>query len=201
MNKNDERFQKWLAYHQAGIAVFVAVGTVFITLGISWSQFGLDPSTDTSHVDNSTARYIESFKHQIQDTGTKFTQFGTAILIGGPILFISLIWTEKSRPKIKKPAQVLFDEMYDGKDIELEKKGYVVFSVKKLRLNGEPLQYDYSILKFVEENKLILITEDSENYGGCIENNIPCIKLGQNPPIDEIIKELESLKIKQDSKR
>ncbi|MDE1862836.1 MAG: hypothetical protein KGI33_07985 [Thaumarchaeota archaeon] len=81
--------------------------------------------------------------------------------------------------------------MYDGKDIELSKRGYDAYSVKKLRLDGEPLQYDYSVLKFVEENKMILVTEDGENYGGCKENNLPCIKLGQNPSIDEIVKELE----------
>ncbi|MCE9651923.1 MAG: hypothetical protein K8Q89_02530 [Nitrosarchaeum sp.] len=84
--------------------------------------------------------------------------------------------------------------MYDGKDEELSKKGYKTQSVKKLRLTGKSLQYDYSVLKYVEENKMILITEDSENYGGCQENNLTCIKLGQNPSVDEILKELESLK-------
>ena len=76
----------------------------------------------------------------------------------------------------------------------LQKQGYDAFSVKKIRLTGEPLQYDYSVLKYVEENKMILITEDPENYGGCIENDLPCIKLGQNPSIDEVVKELETLK-------
>lgn len=88
--------------------------------------------------------------------------------------------------------------MYDGKDIELEKQGYDAYSVKKIRLTGKPIQYDYSVLKYVEENKMILITEDPENYGGCKENGLPCIKLGQNPSIEEIKKELELLK-KSDS--
>jgi len=53
------------------------------------------------------------------------------------------------------------------------------------------LQYDYSIIKYAELNKMILITEDTENKGGCDENNIPCIQLGQNPSIVEIVQELK----------
>ena len=38
---------------------------------------------------------------------------------------------------------------------------------------------------------MILITEDKENYGGCIENQIPCVQLGQNPSNDEILEKLK----------
>jgi len=89
--------------------------------------------------------------------------------------------------------------MYDGKDIELEKLGYNAQSVKKIRLTGKSLRYDYSVLKYVEENNMILITEDPENYGGCQENHLPCIKLGQNPTIEEIVRELKSLNKEKDS--
>ncbi len=121
---------------------------------------------------------------------------GLIFLFGGPLLMSFIIAKEKVKVKFSKSLKllVLFDEMYDGKDIELEKHGYDAHSVKKIRLTGEPLQYDYSVLKYVEENKMILITEDPENYGGCKENNLPCIKLGQNPSINEIVKELETLK-------
>ncbi|MBS3922354.1 MAG: DUF5615 family PIN-like protein [Nitrosarchaeum sp.] len=83
--------------------------------------------------------------------------------------------------------------MYDGKEIELEKLGYDAYSVKKIRLTGEPLKYDYSVLKYAEENRMILVTEDGENYGGCIENGLQCIKLGQNPTVEEIVEALKKL--------
>ena len=38
---------------------------------------------------------------------------------------------------------------------------------------------------------MILITEDNESYGGCMENQIPCVQLGQNPSNDEIIEKLK----------
>ena len=66
--------------------------------------------------------------------------------------------------------------------------------MKKLRLTGERLQSDYSVLKYAEDNKMILVTEDNENYDGCTENNIPCVKLGQNPTAEEIEQRLEDLK-------
>ncbi len=84
--------------------------------------------------------------------------------------------------------------MYDGKDLELKEKGYDAYSVKKLRLDGKPLRYDYSVLNYVKDNDMILVTEDPENIGGCKENNLFCIGLGQNPSIEEIVKELELLK-------
>jgi len=42
--------------------------------------------------------------------------------------------------KILALFQILFDEMYDGKDLELKEKGYDAHSVKKLRLEGKPLR-------------------------------------------------------------
>ena len=42
---------------------------------------------------------------------------------------------------------------------------------------------------------MILITEYNDNYGGCMENQIPCVQLGQNPSNDEIIESLKNLKI------
>ena len=84
--------------------------------------------------------------------------------------------------------------MYDGKDLGLKEKRYDAYSVKKLRLEGKSLRYDYSVLNYAKDNSMILITEDPENIGGCKENNLPCIGLGQNPSVEDIIKELELLK-------
>lgn len=90
---------------------------------------------------------------------------------------------------------VLFDEMYEGKAEELRKRGYEAVSVRELRELGFNLQYDYSIIKYVEENSMILVTEDKECRNGCLENSIPSVLLGQNPPIDEIITELKKFEI------
>ena len=86
---------------------------------------------------------------------------------------------------------ILFDEMYEGRAEELREKGIHSISVRELRDMGFHIQYDYSVIKYAEKNKMILITEDKKAYGGCTENQIPCVLLGQNPSIEEI---MESLK-------
>ena len=90
---------------------------------------------------------------------------------------------------------VLFDEMYEGKAEELRTKGYESVSVRELRDMGFKLQYDYSIIKYVEENDMILVTEDKECRNGCLENSIPSVLLGQNPSIEEIIEALKKFEI------
>ena len=86
---------------------------------------------------------------------------------------------------------LLFDEMYEGKADEFRKLGYQAVSVRELRDMGFRIQYDYSVISYVDENSMILITEDKENYGGCMENQIPCVQLGQNHSNDEILEELK----------
>ena len=90
---------------------------------------------------------------------------------------------------------VLFDEMYEGKAKELRAKGYEAVSVRELRDMGFKLQYDYSIIKYVEENSMILVTEDKECHNGCLENSIPSVLLEQNPSIDEITEALKKFEI------
>lgn len=94
-----------------------------------------------------------------------------------------------------KPT-LLFDEMYDGKDVALQKHGYEAYSVKKLRKN-QNLQSDYSIIKLAENEDMILITEDSEIIDACVENKIPHIQLGQNPEPTEILEKLNTLRSKK----
>ena len=90
---------------------------------------------------------------------------------------------------------ILFDEMYEGLEKRLIEQGYEAYSVRKLREDKNlKLQYDYSIIKYVEQNKMILITEEIDNKNGCDENDIPCIRLGQNPSAKEMIKQLEKYK-------
>ena len=177
--------------------MFVAVITILITLGLTWSQFNLVPTTDNVQIyNNSTAKAVQTFSSLVRDAGNKLVWDGVGVLIAGIVIFSLVVIkdTSKRKLKISKHPRILLDEMYDGKDIELGKKGYNAESIKKLRLKGEPLHYDYSVIKYAEENKMIIITEDPEIDGGCQENNLPCIKLGQNPSVDEIIRELDSLK-------
>jgi len=86
---------------------------------------------------------------------------------------------------------VLFDEMYDDKDTELQKLGYEAYSVKKLIRKGWQLKTDYSIIKYADINRMILVTEEGDNFKGCKENNIPCLLLDQNPDIKLIEKKLK----------
>lgn len=86
---------------------------------------------------------------------------------------------------------LLFDEMYEGKADEFRKLGYQAVSVRELRDMGFRLQYDYSIISYTYENNMILITRDNENYGGCMENQIPCVQVGENPSNEEIIEKLK----------
>jgi hypothetical protein len=162
LNKDDERFQKRLALYSILAAAFFTVVAVLITLGFTWSQFNLVPTTDNVQINNSTAKAIQTFSSSIRDAGNKLVWDGIGVLIAGITIFSLAIIkdTSKRKLKISKNPRILFDEMYDGKDIELGK---------------------------------IIITEDPEIIGGCQENNLPCIKLGQNPSIDEIIKAIESL--------
>jgi len=71
----------------------------------------------------------------------------------------------------------LVDEMDDGMDEKLRSIGYDAFSVKKLRADGLKLHTDFSVINYAMENKMILVTRDTENGQACEENNIPCILL------------------------
>ena len=62
--------------------------------------------------------------------------------------------------------------------------GHDAQSVKKLRMTGEKLHTDYSIINYAKENGMVLVTRDTESGQACEENNIPCILLDN----DEIFK-------------
>ena len=85
--------------------------------------------------------------------------------------------------------------MYDGLDEKLKENGFTnVESVKKLINSGKKLQSDFSVLNYVRENKMILITADVENKKGCDENDMQCIAIGKNSVLEFVIKELEKYK-------
>lgn len=189
MNQKEKSFQLNLAYYQIGASVVATVCAVIMTWGVAEIFFALSLDVDSAR------------SNEMLDSGKILFFAGGIGIVVFTIFFMMLMGGWRERKQKLTDFRILFDEMYDGKDIEFADKGYDTFSVKKLRQKGKPLQYDYLVLKYVEENKMILVTEDGENYGGCIENGIKCIKLGQNPSLEEIEKALENLKKSNDSEK
>lgn len=90
--------------------------------------------------------------------------------------------------------KVLVDEMYDGMDVRLKEFGYDAFSVKKLIIEGKKLASDYSVIKYAEENGMVVVTEDIEIGKACKENNIPCVLLDTETLFKIILEELGNFK-------
>ena len=91
----------------------------------------------------------------------------------------------------KKVIKILVDEMDDGMDEKLRSIGYDAFSVKKLRANGLKLHTDFSIINYAMENKMILVTRDTESGQACEENSIPCILLDSEEIFKIVIGKLQ----------
>ena len=89
--------------------------------------------------------------------------------------------------------KILIDAMRDGIDLELNKLGYEAYSVRKLVEKGEKLKSDYSIIKYAELNKMILVTEDVDNIEGCMENNIECVHFEQIHSLNYLQEALEKI--------
>ncbi|OLB90142.1 MAG: hypothetical protein AUH25_05455 [Thaumarchaeota archaeon 13_1_40CM_38_12] len=90
--------------------------------------------------------------------------------------------------------KVLVDEMYDGIDTKLKEFGYEAYSVKKLIVEGKKLTSDYSVIKYAEENEMVMVTEDTEVGKACKENNIPCVLLDNETIFKIILEELSQYK-------
>ena len=90
--------------------------------------------------------------------------------------------------------KILVDEMYDGIDIKLKEFGYEAYSVKKLIAEGKKLTSDYSVIKYAEQNRMVLVTEDTEVGKACKENNIPCVLLDNETIFKIILEALSSYK-------
>jgi len=88
--------------------------------------------------------------------------------------------------------KILIDEMDDGMDERLIQLGYDAYSVKKLRSEGKKLHTDYSVINYAKENRMILITRDTESGQACEENNLPCILLDNNEIFKIVTEKLKS---------
>ncbi len=87
--------------------------------------------------------------------------------------------------------KILVDEMDDGWDEKLRTLGYEAYSVKKLLTEGKKLHTDYSVINFAKENKMVLITRDTESGQACTENNLPCILLDNNEIFKIVLEKLK----------
>ncbi len=91
---------------------------------------------------------------------------------------------------MSKTMKILVDAMYDGIDSKLKEFGYDAYSVKKLIAEGKKLSSDYSMIKYAEENRMVMVTEDTEVGKACKENDIPCVLLDQETIFKMILEEL-----------
>lgn len=94
----------------------------------------------------------------------------------------------------RQAMKVLVDEMYDGMDSKLREFGYEAFSVKKLISEGKKLSSDYSVIKYADENSMVVVTEDVEIGKACKENSIPCVLLDSETLFKIVLEELGNLR-------
>lgn len=87
---------------------------------------------------------------------------------------------------------VLIDEMYDGFDEKINGLDFKckAYSVKKLIADGKPLKTDYSVIRYAQDNNMVLVTADVESSKGCKENSIPCVLISQNMILDAMAEQL-----------
>ena len=73
--------------------------------------------------------------------------------------------------------KILLDEMSDGWYDRLRHRGYMVYTVKKLREDGHGLEDDVLVADYAKENGMILVTKDNKLGRSCSVSDIPCILL------------------------
>ncbi|MBI1662761.1 MAG: DUF5615 family PIN-like protein [Nitrosopumilus sp.] len=89
--------------------------------------------------------------------------------------------------------KILVDENLDGMDDRLKEHGYDAYSVRKLNMAGEKLGSDFSIIKYAQENNLIIVTKDKEFRKASEENDFPLILLDDEEILKVIIQKLKNL--------
>lgn len=182
VQRNTDSQEMYIAALEILVGSFLTLGATLIGIG---SGFAVAMSDSIG--EQFTRNWMISAAYYI---------VGTIILVFGARLFgKAFIRKKKNRVASPHPTKVriLVDEMLDGTDEKLRDRSYEAYSIKKLREKGEKLRSDYSILKYVEINNMVLITEDDENVDACKENDIMVIKHGQNRTFENLVSELEKL--------
>ena len=89
--------------------------------------------------------------------------------------------------------KILVDENLDGMDERLKEQGFDAYSVRKLRMAGQKLGSDYSIITYARENDMIIVTKDTEFRKASEENNFPLILLDEEEILKVIVEKLKKL--------
>ena len=64
--------------------------------------------------------------------------------------------------------------------------------LKNYVLEGYKLRTDYSVINYAKENKMILVTRDTESGQACEENNLPYILLDNNAIFKIVLDKLQN---------
>lgn len=176
--------ERYIAYWQVVIGAIITGGIAFIGIGMGF--------------------YIAAGKVPFQSANFLESLYALVYFIGGFFLFIfgMRLNTKTFGPRratniVKSNAvelyslKILVDEMLDGLDMKLIERGYHAQSVKKLIEQGEKIHSDFSVLKYVETHRMVLVTEDEQNIRGCNENMLLAARFGQNDKIEGLLTKLE----------
>jgi predicted nuclease of predicted toxin-antitoxin system len=88
-------------------------------------------------------------------------------------------------------VKILVDENLDGMDERLKEQGFDAYSVRKLQIEGKKLASDYSIINYARENKMIIVTKDTEFRKASEENDFPLILLDDEEIFKVILEKLK----------
>ncbi len=87
--------------------------------------------------------------------------------------------------------KILVDENLDGMDERLKEQGFDAYSVRKLRMAGKKLASDPSVIRYAQENDMIIVTKDTEFRKASEENNFPLILLDEEEILKVIVEKLK----------
>ncbi len=87
--------------------------------------------------------------------------------------------------------KILVDENLDGMDERLKEQGYDAYSVRKLRMEGKKLASDPSVIRYAQENDMIIVTKDTEFRKASEENDFPLILLDDEEILKVIVEKLK----------
>ncbi len=87
--------------------------------------------------------------------------------------------------------KILVDENLDGMDERLKEQGYDAYSVRKLRMEGKKLASDPAVIRYAQENNMIIVTKDTEYRVASEELDFPLILLDDEELFKIIVEKLK----------
>lgn len=202
-NNEDGKLEKKLAFIGIYSGAGIAIGAAILSVGASL-VFAILPVL-RDYINKGGTNEDFAFVNALVNSAGYFVFAGLIIIALGVISAYVNIYkrTNKKHEKILETHQmkVLIDAMRDGIEDELKKRGYEAYSVKKLCEDKKmKLFSDYSIIKYAEKHNMVLVTEDIDNVEGCRENKIDCVQFSQDQTLDNLVEELEKIKLDRKNK-